>query len=123
MPRVALAKTDRTTITGNGTNLTAIAKTAFATGADNGFEIDYNPDDEYVIDTTVGATVLTIIPTPAQSVTSIGATIGNVTLTLAMSAIHVFKPTPGMVQPGVTPKVFIDSDVAAEIVVLTPAQT
>jgi hypothetical protein len=117
VPRSALTKTVEVALTSNGLNLTDATYVTMSTGAGNGVTFDHDGADLVVLrnDTGGNATYTIKVPAPA-SLTAVGATVGDITITVVTAKIHAMRlPTLFKQSDG---KVYIDCDVAAKILVL-----
>lgn len=115
---MARAQLNAVTLPDAGYNLTDSAAFAvLSTGAGNGKEITYDASTRIILkNTTGGAAVFTIkLPTPAE-LSGLGATVPDMTVTVAAAKEWVLKPAAAMRQAD--GDIYIDCDVAGSILVL-----
>ena len=118
MARATLTPTTLTAISSNGYNLTDSSDfTTLSTGSGNGVEFTHDPADLVVLkNDTGGAATYTLVLPALSQVTDVGGSVTDPTVTVADGKTHVFKsPTVLKQADG---KVYIDCDVAAEVLVL-----
>ena len=122
MTRSALTKTTPTAWASNGTNITDATYVTMSTGATNGVTFSHDNTDLIILrNDTGGNAVYSIIVEPVASVTAVGGSLTDASLTVATGKIHVLKPIAGMRQTD--GDIYIDCDVAAKILVLDLSAT
>lgn len=118
MARNALTKTTLPTISSGGLNYTDMTFTTMTLGADNGVYFDFDAADLIVLNnTTGGAAEYTLILNPPASITNIGGSVTDPTVTVAAGKAHFIRPTD-ILRQTTDGDVYIDCDVAGEIAVI-----
>jgi len=117
MARVEITPVALTAISSDGHNLTDQAFTTMATGAGNGVNFAFDAKDLIVLkNTTGGAAVYSLILRSVSGVTDLGGSLTDPTVTVAAGKTHVIRATDILQQSD--GDVYIDCDVAGDIVVL-----
>ena len=117
MARSELTITSLGAITANGTNLTDATFTTLSTGSGNGVYFDYDSNDLVVLkNDTGGAAVFTLVLVSPTSITDIGGSLTNPTVSVANGKTHVLRLTDALKQTD--GDAYIDCYVAGKILVL-----
>jgi len=117
MSRADLTKTSLVALTSNGLNLTDATFTTLSTGAGNGISFAYDPSDLIVLKNDSGGSAVYTLKTVQQtSLTAVGVTIPDVSITVANNKTHVFRLSDIFKQSG--DLAFIDCDVAGKALVI-----
>lgn len=118
MARTTITPTTIPAVSSNGYNLTDSTDfETLSTGSGNGVDFTYDPKDVVVLkNPTGGAATFTIVLPAFTQITGVGGAVTDPTVTVAAAKSHVLQ-LPSVVKQ-TDGKVYIDCDVAGEVLVL-----
>ena len=119
MARTAITATTITGIDSNGYNLTDSSDfDTLSTGAANGVSFAHDPADVVILkNDTGGAAIFSLITGATGTITAIGGSVVDATVTVAAGKTHVLPGLPTVLKQ-TDGDAYIDCDVAGKILVL-----